>query len=134
MEKCKNVQELRTAIFAQKVSVKEVVSYYCQMAYTIGRKLNLTADERFSEALKEAEEKDKQLQKCIKDKLNPEKELGLLFGIPISVKDQLYVKGTITAMSVPSRAEKRVDFDAVSVQLLKEQGAIVFVKGNCSTA
>ena len=132
IKNCKSVKELRNLIFSQIVSVKEVVSYYCQQAYTTGRELNLTADEWFNSAIAEADEKDKILKECLKSGNNTEEELGLFFGIPISVKDQIYVKDTITSMGVASRADKVVKQDATSVKLMKDQGAIVFVKGNCS--
>jgi len=80
--------------------------------------------------MKEAEEKDQQLKICLSEGKNPEKTLGKLFGIPFSVKDQIYVKDMISSMSVASRATKIVKTDATSVRLIKDQGGIVFVKGN----
>jgi Asp-tRNA(Asn)/Glu-tRNA(Gln) amidotransferase A subunit family amidase len=114
------------------VTVKEVVSYFCQQAYTTGRKLNLTADENFDDAIEQAELKDKELQECIAKGADPDKELGIFFGIPFSVKDQIYVKGTISSMGVGSRADKVTDSDAASVELIRAQGGIPFVKGNLS--
>ena len=95
--------------------MKEVVTHYCLKAYTVGRENWYTADERFTNAIKEAELKDKELKDAVKGGKNLDKELGIFFGIPFSVKDQIYVKGMISSMGVGSRADKVVDRDAVSV-------------------
>ena len=134
IDSCKSVRELRALILSQKVSVKEVVAHYCLKSYTIGRERWYTADECYTSALKEAEIKDKELKEAVKQGKNLDKEFGLFFGIPFSVKDQIYVNGMISSMGVGSRADKVVDKDAVSVELIKRQGGIPFVHGNCSEA
>lgn len=129
MKDCKSVRELRQLVLSQKITSKELCEHYCYHAYETGRKLSLTADENFTRALEIAEERDKQLQQVLDEGKDPEKELGKFFGVPFSVKDQIYVKGTRSTMGVGSRAEKITDEDAASVALIMEQGGIPFVKG-----
>lgn len=129
MKDCKSVRDLRQLILSQKITSRELCEHYCYHAYETGRKLSLTADENFTRALEIAEERDKQLQQVLAQGKDPETELGKFFGIPFSVKDQIYVKGTRTTMGVGSRADKVSDENATSVALIMEQGGIPFVKG-----
>jgi fatty acid amide hydrolase len=128
------VRQLRELIITRKVTVKQVVLFYCQKAYNTGRELNLTADENFTNAIKEAEEKDKLLDAMEKEGKDLTKEWGIFFGVPFSVKDQIYVKSTLSTLGLGSRAFNRKEFDAPSVALIREQGGIPFVKGNLPDA
>lgn len=119
---------------SQKVTVREVVTHFCRKAYTTGRELEYTAEEIFEHALQQADLRDAELKECIKNGGNPDRDLGLFFGIPFSVKDQIYVKDTITSFGVESRATRRVDHDAICVQTLRKHGGIPFVKSNLAEA
>ncbi|KAG5851181.1 hypothetical protein ANANG_G00090330 [Anguilla anguilla] len=55
---------------------------------------------------------------------------GLLYGVPVSIKDNLGYKGHDSTCGVISKLEQPVDVDSVVVQVLKRQGAIPFVKTN----
>ena len=50
------------------------------------------------------------------------------------MKDQIFLKGTLSTFGVASRANCRKNTDATSVALLREQGGIPFVKGNVAEA
>jgi len=63
--------------------VIDLVSAFGNRCQTIGREWSLNAQENFEEALKMAEEKDKQLKVA----RSSGEELPPLFGIPFSVKD-----------------------------------------------
>ncbi|KAL8178747.1 UNVERIFIED_CONTAM: hypothetical protein K2H54_056063, partial [Gekko kuhli] len=55
---------------------------------------------------------------------------GLLFGVPISIKDSIGCKGHDSTLGLVKRLQKPVTADAVVIQVLKHQGAIPFVKTN----
>ncbi|KAJ8375240.1 hypothetical protein SKAU_G00058200 [Synaphobranchus kaupii] len=55
---------------------------------------------------------------------------GLLYGVPVSIKDNFGCKGHDSTCGVICKLEQPVDVDSVLVQVLKRQGAIPFVKTN----
>ncbi|XP_051802957.1 vitamin D3 hydroxylase-associated protein-like isoform X4 [Acanthochromis polyacanthus] len=55
---------------------------------------------------------------------------GLLYGVPVSIKDNCDYKGHDSSCGVLLYLEKPVQEDSVLVQVLKKQGAIPFVKTN----
>ncbi|XP_055497537.1 vitamin D3 hydroxylase-associated protein-like isoform X3 [Leucoraja erinacea] len=62
-------------------------------------------------------------------KLHPMNK-GLLYGIPISIKENINCKGHASTCGLKKFLNKIVDEDCVIVQVLKKQGAIPFVKTN----
>lgn len=56
--------------------------------------------------------------------------LGPLHGVPITIKDQFFVRGTPTTFGLESRAGHRADADGPLVERLRQAGAIVLGKGN----
>ncbi|NXM33579.1 VDHAP protein, partial [Oxyruncus cristatus] len=63
-------------------------------------------------------------------KLKKQKEKGLLFGIPISIKDHVNCKGHISSGRMVKFLGQVKEEDSVIVRVLKHQGAIPFVKTN----
>ncbi|KFP91812.1 Vitamin D3 hydroxylase-associated protein, partial [Apaloderma vittatum] len=63
-------------------------------------------------------------------KLKKQKEKGLLYGIPISIKDHINCKGHISSGGMVKFLGQVKEEDSVIVQVLKSQGAIPFVKTN----
>ncbi|XP_007430219.1 fatty-acid amide hydrolase 1 [Python bivittatus] len=55
---------------------------------------------------------------------------GLLYGIPVSIKDSINCKGCDSTLGLTKRLFQPAAEDAVIVQVLKHQGAIPFVKTN----
>ncbi|XP_048352989.1 fatty-acid amide hydrolase 1-like isoform X2 [Sphaerodactylus townsendi] len=55
---------------------------------------------------------------------------GLLYGVPVSIKDSIDCKGHDSTLGLVKRLHKPATADAVVVQVLKQQGAIPFVKTN----
>ena len=99
----KSVSELRDLQIEGKVSCFEIVSTYCERAYTHGRENCLTADEYFTQALEEAKERDIVLRKLKEQGKDLDQELPSLHGIPFSVKDMLYLKGTVCSLGTGTR-------------------------------
>ncbi|NXJ34989.1 VDHAP protein, partial [Ciconia maguari] len=63
-------------------------------------------------------------------KLKKQKEKGLLYGIPISIKDHINCKGHVSSGGMVKFLGQVKEDDSVIVQVLKSQGAIPFVKTN----
>ncbi|NWI32913.1 VDHAP protein, partial [Sula dactylatra] len=63
-------------------------------------------------------------------KLKKQKEKGLLYGIPISIKDHINCKGHVSSGGMVKFLGQEKEEDSVIVQVLKSQGAIPFVKTN----
>ncbi|NXJ88526.1 VDHAP protein, partial [Corythaixoides concolor] len=63
-------------------------------------------------------------------KLKKQKEKGLLYGIPISIKDHIDCKGHVSSGGMVKFLGQVKEEDSVIVQVLKSQGAIPFVKTN----
>ncbi|XP_030350499.1 vitamin D3 hydroxylase-associated protein-like isoform X5 [Strigops habroptila] len=63
-------------------------------------------------------------------KLKNQKEKGLLYGIPISIKDHIDCKGHISSGGMVKFLGQVKEEDSVIVQVLKCQGAIPFVRTN----
>lgn len=55
-----------------------------------------------------------------------------LLGLPVSVKDNINVKGMDSTLGLRKRVDQPAQVDAVIVQVMKKLGAIPFVKTNIS--
>ncbi|XP_016368940.1 fatty-acid amide hydrolase 1 [Sinocyclocheilus rhinocerous] len=55
---------------------------------------------------------------------------GLLYGVPISIKDNVAYEGHDTSCGVVSKLDQPALVDSVVVKVLKKQGAIPFIKTN----
>ncbi|KAG7283636.1 hypothetical protein CRUP_020409 [Coryphaenoides rupestris] len=55
---------------------------------------------------------------------------GLLYGVPVSIKDNIDCKGYESTCGLPVRLDRPVLEDSVVVEVLRRQGAIPFVKTN----
>uniref|UniRef100_A0A8C6ZX54 Fatty-acid amide hydrolase 1 n=2 Tax=Nothoprocta perdicaria TaxID=30464 RepID=A0A8C6ZX54_NOTPE len=63
-------------------------------------------------------------------KVKQQKEKGLLYGIPVSIKDHINCKGHVSSGGMVKFLGQVMEEDSVIVQVLKSQGAIPFVKTN----
>ena len=130
---CDTIQELLKGQYEGTFSCKQLISVYWDRAYKIGRKLRISADECFRQALQSAEDKDKELKQCLSSGSDPYKVLGKLHGIPFSVKDQIKLKEYLSTLGVGSLSENIAKVDANIVAVFKKQGGIPIVKGNTPT-
>ncbi|KAJ6659480.1 hypothetical protein lerEdw1_018714 [Lerista edwardsae] len=99
------------------LSPESVVYTYMERALNVHREVNCLTDY--------LENSESQLQHVKK----PAKK-GLLYGVPISIKDSIDCKGHDSTLGLVKRLNKPAAEDAVVVQVLKRQGAIPFVKTN----
>lgn len=95
---------------------------YIFQAATKGHSLGALADINFKEAKKMAMERDLEIQDG--------QIRGPLHGIPISLKDELTLEGTLSTNGLISLADNLVEKDGMVARVIKEQGGIPFVKTN----
>ncbi|NXY76195.1 FAAH1 hydrolase, partial [Glareola pratincola] len=63
-------------------------------------------------------------------KLKPSEKMGLLYGVPVSIKDSIDCEGHDSTLGFIKNINKPAAEDSVVVQVLRRQGAIPFVKTN----
>ncbi|GAB5575030.1 vitamin D3 hydroxylase-associated protein-like [Prionailurus iriomotensis] len=103
----------------EELSVESVLCSYLEEALKVHQEVNCLTD-----FLGECEEQLQALKKLRKT------ERGLLYGVPVSLKDPYDCKGHDSTCGLTQFLEKPAAKDGVIVQVLKAQGAIPFVKTN----
>ncbi|UCZ53904.1 amidase [Bacillus shivajii] len=106
----------------KKISSVEVVKAYINHIKRVNPNINALVEDRFNIALEEAKQKDFQLQ-------NGE-TTGMLHGVPISVKESLHVSGMISSGGMVDLKNNKATEDALVVERLKKEGAIILGKTN----
>lgn len=91
--------------------------------------LNCVIDERFKEALVEADQVDRLIasNQYTVDEL---RQFKPFLGVPMSIKDSLAVKGMIQSCGLWLRKGMRSSEDDETIQLMREAGTIPFVITN----
>jgi len=121
------VTELMRMLNDDEVTSEQILVTYHRRAITIGRDLELITESNFKNALELA-------RKCDEIRKNTSKEdrekLGLMFGIPISIKDPFLVKGLDSTCGLAARCFKPDADDGWIVKFIKQQGVIPFIKSN----
>lgn len=116
--------ELLDMLQKKIVTSEEILICYFLRTKTIGHELELIGDVNFEEALLEA-------RKCdFARKSDPSKVHGRLYGVPISIKDCFDQKGLDNTIGLAHRAFHPKLEDDLTVKLLREEGAIPFVRSN----
>lgn len=82
---------------------------------------NCLAEILFDEALQQAAQLDDYMAKY-------DKPIGMLHGLPISVKEHIKIKGTTATSGLITWANNVGDEDALIVKTFREQGALFYVK------
>ncbi|CAI5777245.1 Hypothetical predicted protein [Podarcis lilfordi] len=109
--------ELAEKLREETLSPESVLYTYVKKALEVTQEVNCVTD--FIHGCEE------QLQEVKK-----QKEKGLLYGIPVSIKDHIGCKGHISTCGLVHFLGKVEKDDSVIVKVLKKQGAIPFVKTN----
>lgn len=122
-----DVTTLRKLLDEGKVTSKQILLAYYERARTIGVQYEWITETNFAEALQKAEECDK----LAKDTSIPK---GPLFGIPISIKDFFDQASFDSTFGLASRCFNPAKEDSLLVRILKESGAIPFVRSNVPQA
>ncbi|KAI1859069.1 hypothetical protein JX265_010546 [Neoarthrinium moseri] len=108
-------------------TAEATVTAFCKRAAVAHQALNCATDLLFTEALATAREYDAFFRSTGKTK-------GPLHGLPVSIKDVFDVAGRITSCGLVSRLDRVAQNDALLVAILRDAGAIPFVKTNLSQA
>ncbi|TFK56852.1 amidase [Heliocybe sulcata] len=107
---------------SRRYTAVEVTRAFCHVA-TISQALtNCLTEVFFDEAITRATDLDRHLEET-------GEVVGPLHGLPVSIKDHIYVKGCDTSTGYIAWAFKSVaERDAVAVQILRKAGAVLYVK------
>lgn len=114
--------ELAQWIREKKISSRNAVEIYIAHLNKINPSLNCLVEDRFKEALMEADRADHQL--------GTGQAAGVLFGVPISMKEAFDVAGMKTTGGLRKRKDMVMHKDAEVVQRLRAEGAIILGKSN----
>lgn len=106
-----------------KITSEEITQLLITHIKTVNKKLNAVVEERFDQAIEEAKRADEQIH-TVSFRQRP------LYGVPISVKESLNVKGMKTTGGIHHRKDLIMSEDAHVVNLLKRAGAIILCKTN----
>lgn len=110
------------AIRTREVSSVELVEAYIRQIEAVNPKLNAVVQFLPDQALKQAEQADRALARG--------RSLGILHGIPMTIKDSLDTAGVITTGGTLGRKNYVPEHDATIVSRLKNVGAILLGKTN----
>ncbi len=114
--------ELVRRIAAGELSSRQVVEAHVQRCQHVNPKLNAIVVPRFEQALEAAKEADQQQAKG--------SPLGLLHGLPMTIKEMFDVQGLPTTAGITTRANHQATNDAPVVAALRNAGAIFLGKTN----
>jgi fatty acid amide hydrolase len=107
-----------------RLSAREAVRAHVDRIEEVNQHLNAVVFRRFDEALAEAAAADERQARG-----GPR---GPLHGVPITVKDSIFVAGTPSTAGLPSRSSHRAEADSPLVARLRRAGVIVLGKTNVS--
>uniref|UniRef100_A0A8C3I1U1 Fatty-acid amide hydrolase 1 n=1 Tax=Chrysemys picta bellii TaxID=8478 RepID=A0A8C3I1U1_CHRPI len=109
--------ELAEKLKEGSLSPESVLYTYIDQALEVTREVNCVTD-----FMQGCEEQLREVRR--------QKERGLLYGVPISLKDHIGCKGHVSTGGLVQFLGRAEEEDSVIVQVLKRQGAIPFVKTN----
>ena len=124
-----DVTGLKLMLDQRQVTSEQLLLIFLKRAITIGVDHELITDHNYEEALELAQECDRiRATKYYNTQVGNQE--GFLFGIPISIKDMLEMKGFDCNFGCGSMCNKPLAQDGYLVRLLKYQGAIPFIRSN----
>jgi amidase len=107
---------------SSEYSAVQVLTAFCKVAVASQDLTNCLTEIFFHEGFERARQLDGHLART-------GKVVGPLHGLPVSIKDHILVKGHDAATGYASWAYKSyADHDAAVVQILREAGAVIYVK------
>src|SRR5699024_300046 len=118
----KSIEELAPLLKNKQISPVELTESILSQAQNTNELLNAYINIYEHEALQNAEKAEKEI---IQGKYR-----GKLHGIPVGLKDNLYIKDKVTTMGSKIHQYFKPDFDATVVKNLKNAGAILTGKLN----
>lgn len=112
------------AIRTQKVTSEEITKLFLERIDLVNPKINAVVHLDRDKVLAAARKADQSLAKG--------EELGVLHGVPMTIKDSFDTAGLLSTAGTPGRASFIPDTDAAVVHRLKKAGAILIGKTNTS--
>jgi fatty acid amide hydrolase len=114
--------EIARRIASREVSSREVVQAFIERIEVVNPAINAVVVKRFDEALAEAAAADERLARG--------EPIGLLHGVPVTVKECFHVAGTPATIGLHRRRNDISPSDGLLVGRLKRAGAIIVGKTN----
>ncbi|KAK1056312.1 hypothetical protein LTR74_015033 [Friedmanniomyces endolithicus] len=106
-----------------KLKSVDVVTAFCKRAAIAQQLVNCLTEIFFDDAIARAKQLNEQYQKT-------GKPIGSLHGLPISIKDSFKVKGYDASIGVAGFCFKPATINSALVEVLLEQGAVLYCKTN----
>ncbi|KAL1867533.1 hypothetical protein VTK73DRAFT_4136 [Phialemonium thermophilum] len=106
---------------AGQITSAEVTEAFCARAAIAHQCVNCLTDFFYEEAMARAKELDEILRKT-------GRPVGPLHGIPVAIKDQLWMKGKPATFAAVAWHDKIADSDASIVEVLQRAGAVPFAR------
>ncbi|OLN89320.1 Acetamidase 3 [Colletotrichum chlorophyti] len=119
--------ELLPKLASGELKSVDVTKAFCKRAVAAHQLTNCLSETCFDRALATAKALDEHLERT-------GKPLGPFHGLPISLKDNFNLKGLDSTVGFASHVGHPAEYDAVLPTLLKEAGAVFYVKTNVPTA
>lgn len=117
--------QLLSCIKSKRWSSLEITKAFCHRASIAHQLVNCLTEVFFEEAYQTAEKWDKYYEETGELK-------GAFHGLPISLKDELNIKGYVSTIGLVSNCynPEKMEEDAVIVKVLRDAGAVFYVKTN----
>jgi amidase len=116
------VAQLLKSLASGDLTAVEVTTAFSKRASIAGQLLNCVTETYFDEALERAKSLDQMREQG--------KLVGPLHGLPVSLKDSFQIKGSEATIGYVSYLGQLAEQDSALVELLQDQGAIIYVKTN----
>ncbi|XP_065366711.1 fatty-acid amide hydrolase 2-A [Calliphora vicina] len=126
-----SASSLARKIRRQELTSVQVLESFIRRIKDVNPLLNCVVDERFDDAMKEAQEAD-ELIKSGKFSENELADKKPFLGVPISTKDCIAVKGLLHTSGLYERRNYKAEKDAETIALMRQAGAIPFALTNVS--
>jgi len=114
---------LADAIRSHKLTAEEVTIAFCKRAAIAQQVCNCLTEIFFEDAIERAKFLDSEYART-------GKTLGPMHGVPVSLKDTFEVKGYDASIGIASLTEKPSKKNALLVDILLENGAVLYCKTN----
>ncbi len=118
----KTALELNALFLQKKASAEEIARYFFKRIHAIEPKIKSLLTVLEKTALTKAKELDSKLQQ--------NKPLGKLAGVPIILKDNMHMKGELTTCGSQFLKNYRAPFDATVTSLIESADGIILGKAN----
>ena len=118
----KSADQLAKLIKDKEISSVELLDYYISRVEKYNSDINAIIVKDYEKAKKAALKADEELSKG--------NILGPLHGVPMTIKDSYDLAGTVTSRGNPALKDNVASKDALSVERLKNAGAVIFGKTN----